>query len=101
MDEESSALLQLRPVSFLYRSDAVGIRQYGLIAEEVAPVMPQLVQYSESGDPEMVNYHFLPPLLLKELQKQRKTIERQNELIADLEARLAKLEACLPGESMR
>jgi hypothetical protein len=101
VDEESSALLRLRPVSFLYRSDAVGIRQYGLIAEEVAPVMPELVQYSEGGDPEMVNYHFLPPLLLRELQKQRKTIEQQNALISDLEERLAKLEACLQGEPTR
>ena len=94
--EESSALLKLRPVSFLYRNDTVGIRQYGLIAEEVAVVIPNLVQFSEAGEPEMVRYHFLPPLLLNELQKQRKTIEQQNEIITGLEARLARLEARLP-----
>jgi hypothetical protein len=99
--EESSTLLKLRPVSFLYRNDTIGIRQYGLIAEEVAAVMPELVQYSEAGEPEMVRYHFLPPLLLKELQRQRKTIEQQNEVIAGLEARLARLEARLPTESGR
>ena len=98
--EESSALFRLRPVSFLYRNDTVGIRQYGLIAEEVAEVMPELVQFSEAGDPETVRYHFLPSLLLNEFQKQRKTIEQQNEIIAALEARLARLEAALrPGQS--
>jgi hypothetical protein len=99
--EESSALLKLRPVSFFYRNDTVGYRQYGLIAEEVAEVMPDLVQYSEAGDPEMVRWHFLPPLLLNELQKQQKTIEAQNAIIAGLEARLTKLEARLPAEPGR
>jgi hypothetical protein len=99
--EESSALLKLRPVSFFYRNDTVGYRQYGLIAEEVAEVMPDLVQYSEAGEPEMVRWHFLPPLLLNELQKQQKTIEAQNAIIAGLEARLTKLEARLPAEPGR
>jgi Chaperone of endosialidase len=97
--EESSALLKLRPVSFFYRSDSIGFRQYGLIAEEVAEVMPDLVQYSEAGEPEMVRWHFLPPLLLKALQKQQATIAQQNAVIAGLEARLARLEARLPTES--
>ena len=99
--EESSAILKLRPVSFYYRNDTIGFRQYGLIAEEVAEVMPDLVQFSGAGEPEMVRYHFLPPLLLKELQKQQKTIDRQNEIIAGLEARLAQLEARLSAESGR
>jgi hypothetical protein len=97
--EESSALLKLRPVSFFYRNDTVGYRQYGLIAEEVAEVMPDLVQYSEAGEPEMIRWHFLPPLLLNELQNQQKTIERQNTLIEGLEARLARLEARLSAEA--
>jgi hypothetical protein len=74
-----------------------------LIAEEVARVMPDLVQYSDSGDPETVRYHFLPALLLNELQKQQRTMEQQNQIIenqnttiAGLEARLARLEARLP-----
>ena len=99
---DSSAILRLRPVSFYYRNDTVGYRQYGLIAEEVAQVMPDLAQYSDSGEPETVRYHFLPALLLNELQKQQRTmeeqnetIEKQNETIAALEARLAKLEARL------
>jgi hypothetical protein len=90
--EASSALLQLRPVSFLYRNDRVGIRQYGLIAEEVAEVMPELVQFSHTGEAETVRYHFLAPLLLNELQKQQRTIEEQRELITMLASRLTALE---------
>jgi hypothetical protein len=99
--EESSALLKLRPVSFFYRNDTVGYRQYGLIAEEVAEVMPELVQYSAAGEPQMVRWHFLPPLLLNEIQKQQATIAQQNAVIAGLEARLARLEALLSAESGR
>ena len=99
--EESSAILKLRPVSFLYRHDALGIRQYGLIAEEVAAVMPELVQFSEAGEPEMVRYHFLTPILLKELQKQRKTIDQQNDVIEGLEQRLNRIEARLMAEPGR
>jgi hypothetical protein len=74
IDGEDSALLKLRPVSFLYRNDTVGIRQYGLIAEEVAKVMPELVQFSPEGQAQTVRYHFLAPLLLSEVQKQSQTI---------------------------
>ena len=62
---------------------------------------PDLVEFSDAGEPEMVRSHFLPPLLLNELQKQQKTIEKQNEVIAGLEARLARLEARLSAESRR
>jgi hypothetical protein len=90
--DASSALLKLRPISFFYRNDAVGIRQYGLIAEEVAKVMPELVQFSPNGKPETVRYHFLPPLLLSELQKQQEMIEEQRKQITMLKARLTALE---------
>jgi hypothetical protein len=101
LDEESDALLRLRPVSFEYCNDVVGYRQYGLIAEEVAAVLPDLVQYSAAGDPQLVNYHFLPPLILKELQKQRKTIDLQKDIIAGLQARLDRIEARLASEPAR
>ncbi len=99
--DDSSAIFRLRPVSFYYRNDTVGYRQYGLIAEEVAQVMPDLVQYSDSGDPETVRYHFLPALLLNELQKQQRIIEEQKETIAALEARLTRLEARLSPDPER
>jgi hypothetical protein len=91
--ETSSALRNLRPVSFVYRNDAQEIRQYGLIAEEVAEVMPELVQFSPAGRAETVRYHFLAPLLLNELQKEQRRSEEQESRIEKLLARLDALEA--------
>jgi hypothetical protein len=89
--EASSPLLNLRPVSFYYRNDAADIRQYGLIAEEVATVMPELVQFSPEGRAETVRYHFLAPLLLNEIQKQERRIAQQDEEIASLRKELKSL----------
>ena len=97
--ESSAAVLQLRPVSFLYKDDASEVRQYGLIAEEVAQVLPDLVQCSPAGEPETVKYHFLPALLLSALRKQHQAIEEQGRTIVQqriqldaLADRLSKLE---------
>jgi hypothetical protein len=91
--EASSPLLKLRPVSFLYRNDTESIPQYGLIAEEVAAVMPELVQFSPAGTAETVRYHFLGPLLLNELQREQRRNEEQESRIEKLLARLDALEA--------
>jgi Chaperone of endosialidase len=95
MDTESDVLMKLRPVSFYYRPDLdeTQLRQYGLVAEEVADVAPGLVAYDNDGTPQTVRYHFVNAMLLNEVQKQRATIETQESRIRDLEARLAKLEA--------
>jgi len=99
IDDPSDALMKLRPVSFFYKSDKVGYRQYGLIAEEVADVMPELVQFDGNGAPQTVRYHFLAPLLLSEVQKQTQTIQdlehtidAQRAVISGLESRLSALE---------
>ncbi len=73
MGDTSDRLLKLRPVTFRYKQpDENGQRpeQYGLIAEEVAKVMPELVIYNEKGQPETVAYQTLTPLLLNELQRE-------------------------------
>lgn len=75
MADESSALLNLRPVTFNYKSDSSKSLQYGLIAEEVQEVMPRLAVLDEEGIPSTVKYHELPSLLLNELQKALKRIE--------------------------
>jgi hypothetical protein len=66
---------RLRPVSFRYRTGPES-RQYGLIAEEVAKVFPELVVRGRDGTVETVAYQLLPPLLLAELQRQERRIER-------------------------
>jgi hypothetical protein len=112
MADASSGLLRLRPVTFRYKkpySDGSQPIQYGLIAEEVADVYPDLVARSADGQIETVKYQVLGPMLLNELQKQNTTITVQNEQIQaqeqvaraqaqqirSLEERLATMEAAL------
>lgn len=78
----------LRPVQFQYRkafADGTKPVQYGLIAEEVEEVLPELVAYNGQGEVETVKYHILPTLLLAEIQR----LERER---AAHEARLVALE---------
>lgn len=83
MADASAALMKLKPVTFRYKeADAQGHKpmQFGLVAEEVAEVLPELVVRDEQGQPETVAYHVLPSLLLNEYQKQQAKL-------ADVEAR--------------
>ena len=79
MDAASSNLMKLRPVTFLYKEDPKGERQYGLIAEEVARLYPELVSYDADGKVVSVRYHELAPMLLNELQKQNKELKQQRD----------------------
>jgi hypothetical protein len=104
MGDSSSQLFQLRPGHLLSTSPNTikGPRtlQYGLIAEEVAKVYPELVAYDNDGQPYAVKYQYLAPMLLNELQKQytvvaaqQDVIKGQQEQITDLQQRLARLES--------
>jgi hypothetical protein len=64
-------LERLRPVSFHLKSDPTGTVQYGLIAEEVEKVYPELVIRDSAGTIQGVRYDELAPLLLKEMQRKR------------------------------
>ena len=72
---------------------ATGPLEYGLIAEEVAEIYPELVVRDTDGQPSGVRYHVLPAMLLNELQRQQRAIEAQTRLIDELTARLSRLEA--------
>jgi hypothetical protein len=80
----SSALMKLRPVRFHYKQDVdpSGVEQYGLVAEEVAKVYPDLVVYDEKGEPQTVRYHFVNALLLNEVQRHARQAEAQQREIA-------------------
>lgn len=80
MAERSDRVMQLRPVNFAYKQDSTHGMQWGLIAEEVADVMPELVTYDMLGAPYTVRYNDLPAILLNELQKLHKRV-------AELEAK--------------
>jgi type I site-specific restriction endonuclease len=102
MGNVSSRLMMLRPVTFYYKPEfSQGPRtlQYGLIAEEVAKVYPELVQYSATGQPYAVRYHLTIPMLLNEIQKldekarsYEQEIAKQARQIAGLTSRLESLE---------
>ena len=95
MGDTSSKLLQLRPVNFYYKpeyDDGSHLLQYGLVAEEVAKVYPEMVAYGKDGKPWTVRYQLLAPMLLNELQKQHAEAEKQDELIRKLEQRIEALE---------
>ena len=109
--EASDRLYELRPVSFRYKKyvkEAVAKgedpselpRTYGLIAEEVANVFPDLVVYGKDGKPKTIKYRLLAPLLLNELQKEHwRAIEAETDLgrlrqeVTAERARLAELSA--------
>jgi hypothetical protein len=69
MANRSEGLLKLRPVTFSYKDDTAAAPHYGLIAEEVAAVYPELVTRTVSGEVQTVKYHELIPMLLNELQR--------------------------------
>jgi hypothetical protein len=77
MGKASSGLMKLRPVTFRYKSDPQGVIQYGLVAEEVERVYPELVAYGADGKVETVRYSVLTSRLLNELQKQAREAQEQ------------------------
>jgi hypothetical protein len=109
MGDASSDLLRLHPVTFHYKEPYAGgskSTEYGLIAEEVEKVYPDLVVRSADGQIETVKYQVLDSMLLNEVQKQAERNRLQAEenrqqarQIRSLEERLAALEQLLTAGS--
>jgi Chaperone of endosialidase len=76
MNKTSEAVLSLRPVTFHYKSDAKGIPQFGLIAEEVAKVNPALVLPDKGGKPYTVRYDAVNAMLLNEFLKEHQKVQK-------------------------
>jgi hypothetical protein len=114
MGDSTNNLMKLRPVTFFYKPEYANgehTLEYGLIAEEVAKVYPELVAYDKDGQPYTVRYQYIATMLLNEVQKQYHRAEAQADLIkaqqqeidglkqqlqvqnATLEERLSRLEA--------
>src|SRR5208337_1536375 len=77
MGTASLGLMKLRPVTFRYKDDSQAIEQYGLVAEEVQRVYPELVSHGADGKVESVRYMTLIAMLLNELQKQNRELKNQ------------------------
>ena len=84
--------MRLRPVTFRYQkpfADGSKPVQYGLIAEEVAEVYPDLVAHSADGQIETVKYQVLDSMLLNEVQRLNKENQALQERLSRLEAAMA------------
>jgi hypothetical protein len=76
MNKASEAILGLKPVTFHYKSDSTNTAQFGLIAEEVAKVNPDLVVRDENGEIYTVRYDAVNAMLLNEFLKEHRKVER-------------------------
>jgi hypothetical protein len=88
MDKASEAILALKPVTFRYKHelDPQGIPQFGLIAEQVEKVNPDLVARDDQGKVNTVRYEAVNAMLLNEFLKEHRKVE---ELEKDLRATIA------------
>jgi hypothetical protein len=86
MDKVSEAILALRPVTFRYKQqlDPEGIPQFGLVAEEVEKVNPDLVARDAQGKPYTVRYDQVNAMLLNEFLKEHKKTEKLEATVASL-----------------
>jgi hypothetical protein len=91
MDKASEAILSLRPVSFRYKKqlDPDGIPQFGLVAEEVAKVNPDLVARDANGKAYTVRYEAVNAMLLNEFLKEHRKVEGQQATIAEVKSTAA------------
>jgi Chaperone of endosialidase len=95
MDQTSQAILGLQPVTFQYKSDSSGTAQFGLIAEEVAKVDPDLVVRDATGEIYSVRYEAVNAMLLNEFLKEHRKVQEQEASIVQLKSTAAKQEATI------
>jgi hypothetical protein len=88
MDSASEAILRLKPVTFHYKSDNTNTPQFGLTAEEVAEVNPDLVVRDKSGEIYTVRYDAVNAMLLNEFLKEHRKNQEQQKQIDVLTAQL-------------
>jgi trimeric autotransporter adhesin len=99
MDKASETLYRLKPVTFKFNSDWKGTTQYGLIAEEVAEVDPQLVVHDKNGEITSVHYEQINSMLLNEFLKEHKKVEEQQASISQLKSEMQTMLAQLKEQA--
>src|SRR5207248_4998519 len=101
MDQASDTILALKPVTFHYKTDNQNTPQFGLIAEEVAKVNPDLVVHDENGEIYTVRYEAVNAMLLNEFLKEHCRVEQLEKQVAALTAGLQKVSAQLAAGRVR
>jgi trimeric autotransporter adhesin len=91
MGEASEAIFVLKPVAFQYKTDNTDTPQFGLIAEEVAEVNPDLIVRNQSGEPLTVRYDAVNAMLLNEFLREHKKVEEQAREIREQKAAINRL----------
>ena len=101
MDKASEAVLALQPVTFHYRKelDPESIPQFGLVAEDVAKVSPDLVARDDDGKPYSVRYEAVNAMLLNEFLKEHRQVEAEGNEIGNLKATVTKLISALKAQA--
>jgi hypothetical protein len=99
MDKASEIILALKPVTFHYKSDATNMPCFGLIAEDVAGVDPDLVVRDKQGELVTVRYEQINAMLLNEFLKEHKKVEEQQANIAELRSTVGVLTAQLKEQA--
>jgi Chaperone of endosialidase len=103
MDKASEAILALKPVTFRYKSevDPNGIPQFGLVAEEVEKVNPDLVAHDSEGKVYSVRYEAVNAMLLNEFLKEHRRADEQAATIAQMKKQIEALTATVQKVSER
>jgi septal ring factor EnvC (AmiA/AmiB activator) len=93
MDKASEAILALKPVTFRYKKgiDPQGIPQFGLVAEDVEAVNPDLVVRDKEGKVNTVRYEAVNAMLLNEFLKEHRKVEEQTRRIQEQETTITQL----------
>jgi hypothetical protein len=99
MDRASEVILALKPVTFHYRSDKTGTPQFGLVAEEVAEVNPDLVVHDENGEIYTVRYDAVNAMLLNEFLKEHRKNEEHEKTIVELKSGMTALAAAVKEQA--
>jgi hypothetical protein len=100
MDKASEAILSLKPVTFRYKTalDPKGIPQFGLVAEQVEKVNPDLVARDDQGKPYTVRYEAVNAMLLNEFLKEHRKVQEQSGQIAKQDYKVQTLETTVTNQ---
>jgi hypothetical protein len=101
IESASESILSLNPVTFYYKSDKANTPQFGLIAEEVATVNPDLVVRDKNGEIYTVRYDAVNAMLLNEFLKEHRKVEEQGTTIAKQQKQIDALTTSLQKVNAR
>jgi Chaperone of endosialidase len=97
MVKASESLFALKPVTFRYKKEIDRARalSFGLIAEEVGEVSPDLITRDKDGKPETVRYEAINAMLLNEFLKEHRTVQEQSRKLENQETRIQQQDAAI------